>query len=550
MTDNPSKGTAYRALIGGTTFIALDIETTKKAGKSGEHSVTYPISVGAVVFRNGTRRDTFHILMNPGVGVDKKSSDYNRITTKDLLGADTSVVALGKLDAWLAQWPDAPLVCHYGYYDINHLAAAYELAGLDLFDRDVFDTQVIARRLHLPDLSKQSRLVHLIDRYGVKTTIGKEHGDARLCKGLLDAQNTAEVLGWLMAEAAKRGIVEYEVFAQRMVPKRSVEMAAAVPRRRRRRLPPSIPTKHIKTCHSSVGLPEHPTPAELDEWTEHVADCVARHCPNIGEKVTIEMQHAALLRPRVTALIARATKPGDIGTLLVAMDPLIVGMDRAEAREWWKKNHDAIHTAAPCEETAACPACVQGWACPQDSIYKLLTRRALDYGALSLFSDKAAKDLYEGKSYRKIDTWPRQGMSDMAAHMMFLVATEARRKRMDTKYSTVLRLATRKGLAEHDPWLALEVAKHWAKQPAKQPDVEQLVQVVLAKATTETGYRELDTWYHDSFLKMVEARAARLARAKPVRGRKLARRPADIEKRPAHVRQTYRYQLVRGGSGA
>jgi hypothetical protein len=92
---------------------------------------------------------------------------------------------------------------------------------------------------------------------------------------------------------------------------------------------------------------------------------------------------------------------------------------------------------------------------------------------------------------------------------------------MDTKYSTLLRLATRRGLAEHDPWLALEVAKHWAKQPGKQTDVERLMQAELAKPTTEIGYRELDTWYHDSFRKMVDARTARLARAKPTR-RKLA----------------------------
>ncbi len=543
MTTKPNKGTAYRALIGGTTFIALDIETTNQAGKKGEHSVTYPISVGAVVFRNGTRRDTFHVLVNPGVCVDKESSEYNGITTKDLAGADAPAVAFGKLDTWLAQWPDVPLLCHHGFFDITHLAAAYDRAGMDLFDRTVFDTQVVARRLHLPDLSKQSRLVHLIDRYGVKTTVGKEHGEPRLCKGLLDAQNTAEVLGWLMAEAAQRGIVEYDVFAQKMAPKASSEIAASVPRRRRRRIAPTIPTQHIKTCHSSAGLPDKPTHAELEAWVSHVADCVALHCPNIGEKVTIEMDHGALLRPLITGLIARATKPGDIGTLLVALDPLIVGMDRAEAREWWKRNRAAVHAAPPCEETAACPACVQGWSCPQDSIYKLLTRRVLDYGGISLFSDKVAKDLYEGKSYRKIDTWPRLGMADMAAHMMFLVVTEARRKRMDTKYSTLLRLATRRGLAEHDPWLALEVAKHWAKQPGKQTDVEQLMQAELAKATTEIGYRELDTWYHDSFRKMVDARTARLARAKPTRGRKLARKTADIEKRPLHVRHTYRYQL-------
>jgi hypothetical protein len=68
-------------------------------------------------------------------------------------------------------------------------------------------------------------------------------------------------------------------------------------------------------------------------------------------------------------------------------------------------------------------------------------------------------------------------------------------------------------------------------------------QAELATATTEIGYRELDTWYHDSFRKMVDARTARLARAKPTR-RKLARMPADIEKRPPHVRHTYRYQLL------
>jgi hypothetical protein len=98
-------------------------------------------------------------------------------------------------------------------------------------------------------------------------------------------------------------------------------------------------------------------------------------------------------------------------------------------------------------------------------------------------------------------------------------------------------------LHEHDPRLALEVAKHWERQ-GRDTHIDDLAEVMRGKATTDPGYIELDMWYTGPHQRALDARAVaarRQARPTP----KGLRRPAPVELRPSTVRHTYRYQLSR-----
>jgi DNA polymerase III epsilon subunit-like protein len=543
------RGAAYQELVAGREFIVLDIETTRTKATNTADAAYHPISVGAVTLLNGSRRETFHQLANPGVPVDKDSSAYNGIRTADLAGQPDVGTVLVELDAFLARHPDAALVCHNALFDVGHLAAAYTRAGMTPFDRAVFDTEFLGVRLKLPGVANFAKLTDLAARYGIDTALTVPRAQARLHKALKDAQDTAEVLDCLLAEAALLGITSWDEFCRVAKPKRSSDIATKV--RRRRMRAPQIPAGHVRACHGRGRLPVRPSEAALDAWVGQIATCVRLHCPTIAEKVLYDERHAPLLLDRLTALLATRSDPGDMGTLLAGLQALLERLDRPTARAWYKANHQHIRDAKPCDPFAACPACVAGRPCPRDVIYQTLTRRALDYGTtasgapVSLLSKQVKKDLYFGVSARKIDTWPAQGLSDMAAHMLWIVVQEARAKRQHTTVSKLLASAVERGLHLVDPNLALEVARHWARIPERGNDVEQLVTDVLIGATSNPGYLDLEVWFHGSFRRAADARQAAAARITRQRKTDPVRKPADIELRPPESTHAYRYQLHR-----
>ncbi len=544
------RGAAYRELIASREFIVLDIETTHTKATRTADAAFHPISIGAVVLLNGSRRETFHRLANPGVPVDKDSSAYNGIRTPDLAGQPDVATVLAELDAFLSRHPDAALVCHNALFDVGHLAAAYARAGMAPFDRLAFDTEFLGVRLKLPGVANFAKLTDLATRYGINTTLAVPRAQERLHKALKDAQDTAEVLDCLLAEAALGGITSWDEFCRVAKPKRSGDIVATVRRRRRMRAP-QIPAAHVRTCHGRGRLPARLSEAALDGWAAQVTACVRLHCPTIAEKVLYDERHAPRLLDRLTALVATTREPGDMGTLLTELEPLLERLDRPAARAWYRANHQHSRDAKPCEPHAACPACVAGRPCPRDVIYQLLTRRALDYGTtaagapVSLLSKQVKKDLYYGRSARKIDTWPAQGLSDMAAHMLWLVVQEARAKHQHTTVSKLLASAVERRLHLADPHLALEVARHWARTPDRDGDVEHLVTTVLAGATSNPGHLDLEVWFHGSFRRAAEARRAATDRIARQRKADPLRTPADIELRPPHSTHTYRYQLHR-----
>jgi DNA polymerase III epsilon subunit-like protein len=549
MKGRVAKGAACRQLIAERQFIALDIETTETKVTTAAPSVTYPVPVGVVLFMNDSRRDPQHFTGNPGVPMDKASSARNGIRTADLLALTQDVPAmLAELDAYLAKYPDAYLVCHNANFDIRHLCAACERAGMTPFSRNVLDTEFLPKRLELDGVPTFSKLDNMRIRYNISTTIPA--ATARLRKGLKDAQDTAELLGWLMAEAADKGIITFPGFITAAKVRTSEDIASAYTRRRVPMTRPSISATHIRNLHRGA-LPAKPSDDDLDRWAANAATCVRLRCPHLVEKVTRNDLHAALLLPRLTALLPSCTKPGDLGTLLNALEPLMLFMTRDEARAWYKASVARIRTGAACEPAAACPACVADQSCPKDTICHLLTRRSLDYGQtsrhkpVSLLSKQAKKDLWDGESFRKTGTWPRQGMADMAAYMVWMVLLEARARRETTTETKLLDKAVERNLHLEDPRLALELARHWAKSSTHGEDIEEFVSTVLAKATSDHGFAQLEIWFHGPYQRTVAARDATDARK--VRARKVdpERKPADIELRPPEAQHAYRYQIRR-----
>jgi len=551
----PSKGPAYQTLIAGREFIALDIETTTVPVPGTRKKTTHPISIGAVVLLNGTRRATFHTLINPGVEVDDASSAYNGITTADLTSAPDTATALANLDAFLTAHPDALLVCHNARFDIGHLSDAYDRENMTAPYRDVLDTQFMPVRLHLPGATPRSKLTDLAATYNVSASLGKiPVGQRRLHKALKDAQDTAEVLCWMLAEAAAQGITDFADFLDTVKPTVSVDLAGTG-RNPHQGTPTAapIPVAHIKRAHQSRKLPKNPGAKTLDTWRKHLTECVALHCPYALEKVTVEAHRPTLL-PLLTTLLSACANPGDTGTLLGAIEPLLARLDRKAARAWYRTNHTTIKAAPACDRDNSCPSCIAGQPCPKDTVVQLLTRRALDYGTtsrgkpVSLFSRQVKDDLWDTGNDRKMDTWPAQGMHDMAAHMMWILIEEARRMGLDKRRFDILAKAIDRDLHEHDPRLALEVAKHWEHQ-GRDTDIDDLAEVMRGKATTDVGYIELDMWYTGPHQRALDARAAgarRKARPTP----KGLRRPAPVELRPAGVRHSYRYRLNRETSPA
>ncbi len=231
----------------------------------------------------------------------------------------------------------------------------------------------------------------------------------------------------------------------------------------------------------------------------------ARTC---ARKSSVEAHRHAAFLPLLSPLLSGATKLWRLSAPHSShSNPSSTGLTGPARGLGTGGTTPHIKAAPPCDELHACPDCVAGQPCPKDTIYQLLTRRTLDYGLtsrgepVSLFSRRVKDDLWDQGNDRKMNTWPAQGMHDMAAHMMWMLIAEARRKNNTTRGMDIIAKAVARNLHEHDPRLALEVARYWSQQPRKEQDITRLVEVMRAKATTDPGYLDLDVWYEGSHRK-------------------------------------------------
>lgn len=131
----------------------------------------------------------------------------------------------------------------------------------------------------------------------------------------------------------------------------------------------------------------------------------------------------------------------------------------------------------------------------------------------------------------------------MVARMMWMLLAEAQRKGNTTRELDILTKVKRK-LHQHDPRLALHVAKHWAKDPRKKPQIERLVEKMRANVNTDPGYLELKMWFDGPYEQMLTARASAKRHAAKRQAKGL-RTVANIERRPVAMQHGYRYQLHR-----
>ena len=149
--------------------------------------------------------------------------------------------------------------------------------------------------------------------------------------------------------------------------------------------------------------------------------------------------------------------------------------------------------------------------------------------------------MFKPGHYRKMDTWPRAGMNDMAAYMMWLVVHEYIRQGNTTRAREVLNQSISRDLHLVEPRLALDVAEYWAEQ-RRHNDVEALVAAVMQSATTDTAFLSLDRWLHESFRPGIAA--ARQKGKKPrVDPADVKRAPSPVEIRPVDRENDYRYRV-------
>lgn len=534
----PHKGSMFTELISDRTSLTVDIETTSVRGTDSLPAHLRLISIAVVVAQNGTRRKDYHWLVNPGVPVDSDSSAYNGITTDDIAEAGTPQQVLARFTRVLAQYPDADLVCHNAGFDIGVLREEYRRAGAAIPERTVYDTMRIGARIGVDEIPKRPKLTALVERYAISNNLGGK--DARLRKALKDARDTADIFIWLLAEAAERDIAIWDQFVTAAQPTTTTDVAPSFPGRLHKLLLPTIPVDHYRDVHGHF-LHDPPTEDEVAEWIAEVAGCVSLRCAYIAEKVTLEAVHTELLLPRLTLLLDDCDRPGMVATLLGGIRPMLETLDKPTARSWWETSNARIKAAPRCVNASACPSCVNEHACPLDVTYQLVTERAVGYGRDRLTSRASRDDLFKPGRWRKIDTWPRKGMPEIAAYTMWLVVGEYARENNTTRAREMLNECVARDLHLVEPRLALEVARYWAEQ-RRSEDVNMLVEAVLASATTDRAFVEFDMWFHDSFMPTVAAASNGASEAKP-KPRKLKRIPSPVELRPNDRTHQYRYRV-------
>jgi DNA polymerase III epsilon subunit-like protein len=529
----PQKKAMFDELVGGKTFLVIDIETTSVPATQNKRAHLRVVAVACVPLTNGIRRTPHYWLVNPGAPIDAASSGHHGLTDKDVAKAADTATVLDKLTALVNDYPGAPIVCHNTGFDIGVLRSEAERVGSLFFTRWVYDTMYIGHRLGVAELATRPGLRELVERYGVSTRKG-----TRTRKAVQHANQTAEVFAWLVAEAAAKSITTWQAFDAAVRPYDTITQPSSFPGRLHKVLPPTIPGQHYQEVHSQ-RLGDQPSDTELDEWALEVAGCVSLRCSYIVEKVRADLKYADDILPRLTGLLYECPDPGMMGTLLGGMEPILALLGKEDARNWYKQNHAALKVAPLCAPEAACPWCVAELPCPQDVTYQLIAKRAVAFDTESLTSRKARDDLFKEGNWRKMDTWPRNGMPELAGFMMWLVATEYQRAKNVRRFREVLGQCEKRDLHLVEPRLAYEMGRYWAGQ-GRNADIETMVSQVLGHATTDPAFTELDMWFNVSHMPAVKRAAAP---PKPKRTGPPKRNAARIESRPADRKHEFRYQV-------
>jgi CBS domain-containing protein len=169
--------------------VVLDTETTGLDTKQARI-----VQIGAVEFNQGRDGDqTFDRLINPGVAIPERSTEFHGLSDDDVSDAPTFAAIAADLDAFIA---GRIVIGHNIGFDLAVLKAEHERAGLKWQARRALDTRLLAQiaEPNLPDVSIE----------GLAGLLGVEATDRHTALG--DARATAAIFKALIPRLRKRRI--------------------------------------------------------------------------------------------------------------------------------------------------------------------------------------------------------------------------------------------------------------------------------------------------------------------------------------------------------
>ncbi len=159
-----------------TRYAVIDFETTGLSPLQGDRA----LEIAAVIVENGTVRDSWHSLMNPGIPVPLFISQLTGITTAMVREAPPTREVMAEAAKFVG---DATLVAHNASFDKKFWE--HELARIRILQHPSFlCTLLIARRLY--PWADNHRLQTLVELHSIRAE-GEYH------RALADASVTAQL---------------------------------------------------------------------------------------------------------------------------------------------------------------------------------------------------------------------------------------------------------------------------------------------------------------------------------------------------------------------
>ncbi len=157
-------------------FVAFDLETT-----GIQADVDAIVEVGAVRFENGSPKEPFNALVNPGRPIPKEAFDVHGISDADVAGKPPIQEVMVDLTAYCG---DLPMVAHNARFDFKFLEVAVNTHRCKAPSGMLLDTFALAKKVinGVPNY----RLETLTKHFGFPSTVfHRASEDAEYCGKLL-----------------------------------------------------------------------------------------------------------------------------------------------------------------------------------------------------------------------------------------------------------------------------------------------------------------------------------------------------------------------------
>lgn len=468
---------AFVLLTEQNTFVVLDTETCP-AADGGPPRI---VSVAAVKVVGGKMGRPTSRLVDPGQPIT--NAHIHHITDAMVSSVKVKTFAsVSKLvDRWLAA-PDVVLVAHNAPYDIAALRGEYERLGQDIENVPVLDTMTLPKAVQ-HDTGNSRSLRAVAESLGITHTTNHIAAE--------DAKTCARILLALLRMRAAQGGVDLDLLVGDAGGKDT--RTTRKPRRRTqspREDAPALPEAHLAT--HSVVLPTDPSDADIDEWVANAITCAELRCPLAQERAKAAQEQARPLLPRLLAALPGLADPGQPATLALMVSELVVGLQADEVKDWWTKNKPLIGAAPRCVDGQSCPTCREGTACALDTLHQPLARVACA-APDGVVSTRTINQLTGTGGYKRLNTWVRAGLSDLAGYAAWLCADTLEADNNRSRASSVIDHACALDLDRVEPRIALARAKMLAHQSRfAEADGECLA--CQRGASTDSGFADLSDW--------------------------------------------------------